>query len=59
LRIANPIYDTIFKYLLDNEKVARLMLSALIGQEVPSLQFRPNYAVRLLGRLQSCQPFGR
>jgi hypothetical protein len=41
LRIANPIYDSIFKYLLDDEKVARLMLSALIGQEVLSLQFRP------------------
>jgi len=41
LRIANPIYDTIFKYLLDDEKVARLMLSALIGQEVLALQFRP------------------
>ena len=39
--IANPIYDVVFNYLLDDEKVARLVLSALLGQEVLELQFRP------------------
>ena len=41
VRIANPIYDVVFKYLMDDEKVARLMLSALLGKEVLELQFRP------------------
>ena len=41
MRIANPIYDVVFKYLLDDEKVARLVLSALLGKEVLALQFRP------------------
>jgi hypothetical protein len=41
VRIANPIYDVVFKYLLDDEKVARLMLSALLGKEVLELAFRP------------------
>ena len=41
MRIANPIYDVVFKYLLDDEKVARLVLSALLGKEVLELQFRP------------------
>ena len=41
VRIANPIYDVVFKYLLDDEKVARLLLSALLGKEVLTLQFRP------------------
>ena len=41
MRIANPIYDVVFKYLLDDEKVARLLLSALLGEEVLELQFRP------------------
>jgi len=41
VRIANPIYDVVFKYLLDDEKVARLLLSALLGKEVLELQFRP------------------
>ena len=41
MRIANPIYDVVFKYLLDDEKVARLVLSALLGKEVLALKFRP------------------
>ena len=41
MRIANPIYDVVFKYLLDDEKVARLMLSALLGKDVLELSFRP------------------
>ena len=41
MRIANPIYDVVFKYLLDDQKVARLVLSALLGMEVLELQFRP------------------
>ena len=41
MRIANPIYDVVFKYLLDDEKVAKLILSALIGREVLDLTFRP------------------
>ena len=41
MRIANPIYDVVFKYLLDDEKVARLVLSALLGTEVLELKFRP------------------
>jgi hypothetical protein len=41
VRIANPIYDVVFKYLLDDEKVARLLLSALLGKEVLEVQFRP------------------
>jgi hypothetical protein len=40
VRIANPIYDVVFKYLLDDEKVAKLMLSALLGREILQLEFR-------------------
>jgi hypothetical protein len=41
VQIANPIYDVVFKYLMNDEKVARLLLSAIIGKEVVSLEFRP------------------
>jgi hypothetical protein len=41
VEIANPIYDVVFKYLMRDEKVARLLLSAIIGKEVVSLEFRP------------------
>ncbi len=41
LQIANPVYDAVFKYLLSDEKAARLLLSAIIGREVISLDARP------------------
>ncbi len=41
VQIANPIYDVVFKYLMNDEKVAKLLLSAIIGREVVSLEFRP------------------
>lgn len=41
VEIANPIYDVVFKFLMRDEKVAKLLLSAIIGKEVVSLEFRP------------------
>lgn len=40
-RIANPIYDGAFKYLFDDNRIARLFLSTLIGEEIIELTFRP------------------
>ena len=40
-RIANPIYDGAFKYLLDDNRIAKLFLSTLIGQDIIELSFRP------------------
>jgi len=36
--IANPIYDTVFKHLLENEKVAKFFISTLLGKTVYSLR---------------------
>ena len=55
MRIANPIYDVVFKYLLDDEKVARLVLSALLGREVLELQFRPTEVQHEAARLDGVQ----
>ncbi|MEY3368682.1 MAG: hypothetical protein RI973_1837 [Bacteroidota bacterium] len=41
VQIANPIYDVVFRYLMKDERLARLLLSAIIGKEVLSLEFRP------------------
>ena len=41
LQIANPIYDVVFKYLMDDNKVAKLLLSAIIGEEILTLEYRP------------------
>src|SRR3989339_2010657 len=41
LQIANPIYDVVFKYLMDDNKVAKLLLSAIIGEDIIRLEYRP------------------
>jgi hypothetical protein len=39
--IANPIYDSVFKYLMDDSKIAKLLISAIIGQKILKLEPRP------------------
>lgn len=39
MHIANPIYDVVFKYMLEDNKVAKLFLSAIIGEEIIELEF--------------------
>ncbi|PKQ70688.1 hypothetical protein [Raineya orbicola] len=41
MQILNPLYDVVFKYLMEDNKVAKLLLSALIGQEITELVFLP------------------
>ena len=37
--IANPIYDTVFKYMMSDSKVAKTFLSAIIGEKIVGLDF--------------------
>jgi len=39
--IANPIYDVVFKYMMEDNAVARLLVSSIIGEEIVSLDFKP------------------
>jgi len=39
--IANPIYDVVFKYMMEDLKVAKTFISAIIGEEVENLDFCP------------------
>ena len=39
--IANPIYDVVFKRLMENDRVAKFFLSTMIGQKVESLELQP------------------
>jgi len=39
--IANPIYDVVFKYLLEDADIARDLLSTILGEEVVHLEFKP------------------
>jgi len=38
--IANPIYDTVFKHLLENERVAKFFIGTLLGKTVHSIALR-------------------
>lgn len=38
--IANPIYDVVFKFLMEDERVAKMLLSALLKKEIVTLQMR-------------------
>jgi hypothetical protein len=46
--IANPLYDHVFKYLMDDNKVARKFISTIIGEDVIELSFAPQEYVQKL-----------
>ena len=39
--VANPIYDVVFTYLMQNDRVARLLIGRITGLEVQSLTVSP------------------
>jgi hypothetical protein len=41
MQILNPIYDVVFKYLMEDNKIAKLFLSALIEEDIVELEFLP------------------
>ena len=46
MKIANPIYDIVFKYLMEDERIARTILSALLRMEVTRVEQRRNEYVK-------------
>ena len=38
--IANPIYDVVFKFMMEDERVARMLLAALLKKDIVELQMR-------------------
>ncbi len=44
VKIVNPIYDLVFKYLMDNDRLAKKIISSVIGSEVLSLDLQANDA---------------
>ncbi len=47
--IANPIYDVVFKYLMEDKDVAILILSEILQQNVVDLEFKPQEAIGKVG----------
>ncbi len=39
--LANPIYDAVFKYLLDDNEVAKLIVSAILNLQIDELELQP------------------
>ena len=39
--IANPIYDVVFKYLMEDTEIARRLLSKIIGEEIIDIYIQP------------------
>lgn len=40
LSVANPIYDSVFKFLMEDERIAKTVLTALLKKEVVSVEMR-------------------
>jgi len=40
ISVANPIYDTVFKYLLEDERIVKVLISSLLQREVKSVEVR-------------------
>ena len=40
--VANPIYDAVFKYLMEDERIARTILSALLKTDITHVEVRPH-----------------
>lgn len=40
ISVANPIYDTVFKYLLEDERIVKTLISALLQRDVKSVELR-------------------
>ena len=42
ITVANPIYDIVFKYLMEDERIARTILSALLQKDIIKVEIRPH-----------------
>lgn len=43
--IANPLYDVVFKYLLEDTEIARELIATILGENVLSIEVKPQETV--------------
>jgi hypothetical protein len=53
-RIANPIYDVVFKYLMEDCESAILLLSEIIGEDIVELDFHPQESIAEIAGRNRC-----
>ena len=58
MRIANPMYDAVFKHLLEDPASAKLIVGAILGEELESLEMAPQEAAVQVGSPQPATPEG-
>jgi hypothetical protein len=46
MKIANPIYDVVFKHLMEDIEIAKAILSAILNVEIVSLEIKPQELIR-------------
>ena len=46
MQIANPIYDVVFKYMMEDNVVAKIVVSSIIGEEILELEPKPQERTR-------------
>lgn len=50
MKIANPIYDVVFKYLMEDSKIAKLLIGSIINEKIIELSFFPQEYTALSGK---------
>jgi hypothetical protein len=50
MQIANPIYDTVFKFLMEDTPSAIVLLSTILEEEIVSLEFFPQENIQQLNQ---------
>lgn len=58
MRIANPMYDAVFKHLLEDPASAKLIVGAILGEEIESIEMAPQEAAVQVGSPQPAAPEG-
>lgn len=47
VRIANPVYDTVFKLLMQDLRIAKFLIGTIIGEEIVEIRPYPNDRVKI------------
>ena len=48
--VANPLYDAVFKYLMEDDRIAKTLLTALLKKKVVDVKIRRNEYANLTRR---------
>ena len=48
--VANPLYDAVFKYLVEDDRIAKTILTALLKKKVVDVKIRRNEYANLTRR---------